>query len=146
VMPFAPKDRNMELEEMCSGNPTDVSWVKDTSLARRFEKPRLELVNELILDWLVEEGRSCKLENIDPDVELPEVIPKRGGKLSGWRRWAILSDNLSPPQASGGVMEESSLLEDGVGVEPPSDVKDWVSSCAKNDKKHHGTSMKILNT
>lgn len=25
VMPFAPKDRNMELEEMCSGNPTDVS-------------------------------------------------------------------------------------------------------------------------
>lgn len=43
--------------------------------------------------------------------------------------WAYLSDGLSPPQASGGVMEESSLLEDGEGIDPNTPNEDLESSC-----------------
>ena len=63
----------------------------------------------------------------DPDAWLLEAkIPIRDGKV---RMWAYLSDGFSPPQASGGVMEESSLLEDGEGVDPNIPNEGFPSSC-----------------
>lgn len=108
----------------------------------RLGKLKLEFINELILVWLVEEDKSCKPENVEPDD--PEANnPKREGKLRGWRWWVSLSDNLSPPHASGGVPEESSLLEAGDGVDPPNNVKeDRVSSCTKRCRKRHNVSLK----
>lgn len=47
--------------------------------------------------------------------------------------WPYLSDGFSPPQASGGVMDESSLVEDGEGVDPNRPNEDLESSYQRYD-------------
>lgn len=68
---------------------------------------------------------------MDPeDRVVDDSVASLEGKVTDWRLWVNLSDNLSPPQASGGVMEEeSSLVEDAVGVDTNCEKEERVSSC-----------------
>lgn len=124
-MPFIPTEKDVEIEGICSDDPREIS-SSEFSLMRKFAKLRLELLEELIL-WVA--GKvSCNPENIVPGARGPDVdVAKREGMFPDCRRWDNLSDNLSPPQASGGVMEEESSLRKDVGVED--NCAEEVSSC-----------------